>query len=169
MSIEYGSCHRGTLSLLSVRGFLEVRSRSHTLKDPHTRRNGIRLFDVQTLVQINKEVVSLTGDRHDYTREDERKLRQLLTEVQQTANSEERNESIIQKASLLLFRLASGQHFHEGNKRTALTAAETFLRANGYTIDMSDKELVQVVDKAGIRQASLSKVREVMRRLIRNV
>ncbi len=142
---------------------------SNAQKDIPSKKNRIRLFDFQTLVDINKEVVSLTGDKHEYTREDERELRQLLTEVQETANAEERKESIMQKVSLLVFRLASGQHFHEGNKRTALTAAETFLRANGYTIDISDKELVRVVDKAGIGQASLSKVREVMRRLIRNV
>ena len=144
-------------------------SGSRAQKDIPSKKNRIRLFDFQTLVNINKEVVSLTGDKHEYTREDERELRQLLTEVQETANAEERRESIIQKVSLLIFRLASGQHFHEGNKRTALTAGESFLRANGYTIEISDKELVQVVDKAGIGQAGLSEVREIVRRLIRNV
>ncbi len=99
----------------------------------------IRYFDVKTLVQINAEVVSLTGDKHEYTKGDERKLRQLLTEVEKTANDQERNESIIQKVSLLIFRVANGQHFHEGSKRTALVAAESFLKANGYTIDIKDK------------------------------
>jgi len=144
-------------------------SGSHAQKDIPSKKNRIRLFDFQTLVNINKEVVSLTGDKHEYTREDERELRRLLTEVQETANAGERKESIIQKVSFLIFRLASGQHFHEGNKRTALTAGESFLRANGYTIEISDKELVQVVDKAGIGQAGLSEVREIVRRLIRNV
>ncbi len=129
----------------------------------------IRYFDVKTLVQINAEVVSLTGDKHEHTKGDERKLRQLLTEVEKTANDQERNESIIQKVSLLIFRVANGQHFHEGNKRTALVAAESFLKANGYTIDMKDKDLVQLVDKAGIGQASLSEVSKIIRGLIRNV
>ncbi len=146
-----------------------MRSRSHERKGHAPKRDQIRLFDFQILVQINKEVVSLTGDIHEYTSEDERKLRQLLSEVQETANTEERNESIIQKVSLLIFGLVSGQHFHEGNKRTALTAGESFLRANGYSIDISSKELVQVVDKASIGQAGLSEVIGIIRRLIRNV
>src|SRR5713101_9856020 len=129
----------------------------------------ILYFDFKTLVQINAEVVSLTGDKHEYTKEDERKLRQLLTEVEETSNDRDRNESIIQKVSLLIFGLANGQHFHEGNKRTALVAAESFLKANRYTIDMKDKGLLQVVDKAGIGQASLSKVSKIIARLIRNV
>src|SRR3989304_1474787 len=142
---------------------------SRAQKEIPSKKNRIRLFDFQTLVNINKEVVSLTGDEHEYAREDERELRQLLTEVQETANAGERKESIIQKVSLLIFRLASGQHFHEGNKRTALTAGESFLRANGYTIEISDKELVQVVDKAGIGQAGLRGISERVRKVIRQV
>ncbi len=129
----------------------------------------IRYFDVKTLVRINAEVVSLTGDKHEYTKEDERKLRRLLDEVEETANDQERNESIIRKVSLLIFGVAHGQHFHEGNKRTALVAAEAFLKGNGYTIEIKDKDLVQAVDKAGIGQASLSKVSSIVRRLIRIV
>ncbi len=129
----------------------------------------VRYFDVKTLVKINAEVVSLTGDKHEYTKEDERKLRRLLNEVEETGNEEERNESIIRKVSLLIFGVANGQYFHEGNKRTALVAAETFLKGNGYTMDMKDKDLVQAVDKAGIGQATLSQVSTVIRRLIRNV
>ncbi len=121
------------------------------------------------MVQINAEVVSLTGDKHEYTVEDERKLKRLLTDIEGTANDQERNESIIQKGSLLIFKIANGQHFHEGNKRTAFVAAETFLKANGYTIDMQNKDLLQVVDKASLGQAGLSEVSKIVRRLIRNV
>ncbi|HZY94101.1 MAG TPA: Fic family protein [Candidatus Bathyarchaeia archaeon] len=118
---------------------------------------------------INKEVVSLTNEQHSYTHDDEQGMRRLLVEVEKTANDEERDESIIQKVSLLIFRTASGQYFYEGNKRTALVAAQSFLDANKYAIDMKDKDLEKVVDKASIGQADLSKVTQSIRRLIRNV
>ncbi len=129
----------------------------------------IRHLDLETLVRINKRIVSLTRDKHEYTEEDKRSLRDLLAAVENTANEEERVESLIRKASLLVLRIASGQHFHEGNKRTALVAAESFLKVNGYTIDIQDSDIVDIVDKASIGQASLSKVDMISRRLIRNV
>ena len=78
-------------------------------------------------------------------------------------------EAIVQKVSLLMHKLATGQHFHEGNKRTALVAGAAFLKVNGYTIDIRDAELVGLMDKAGISGATLIEVREGIRRLIRRV
>ncbi len=124
---------------------------------------------MEALVTINKRVVSLTKDKHEYMEEDVRSLRALLAAVENRANEEERVESLIQKASLLIFRIARGQHFHEGNKRTALVAAESFLKVNGYTIDMQNQDLLDIVDTASVGQASLSKVDTIIRRLIRNV
>lgn len=134
-----------------------------------TDRYKIKHLPFEILVMINKEVVSLTNEQHSYTHDDEQGMRRLLVEVEKTANDEERDESIIQKVSLLIFRTASGQYFYEGNKRTALVAAQSFLDANKYAIDMKDKDLEKVVDKASIGQADLSKVTQSIRRLIRNV
>jgi death-on-curing protein len=36
--------------------------------------------------------------------------------------------------------IAEGQHFPEGNKRTALVALRTFLSINGYNVDVSQEE-----------------------------
>ena len=116
-------------------------------------QESIHHLDFETLVKINEEVVVLTGDTHSYTRDDEPNIRRLLDEVKNTAKAGERTERVIQKVSLLVFRIANGQHFHEGNKRTALVAGQTFLKANRYTIDITDKDLVRVVDEAGIGQA----------------
>ena len=79
----------------------------------------IRHVDFGTLVAINREVVSLTGEKHEFTDEDERRMKSLLKEVEDAAAADDYDAQILEKASLLVFRIAAGQHFHEGNKRTA--------------------------------------------------
>ena len=129
----------------------------------------IRYLPFEILVRINREVVSLTKERHHSSEDDERSIRQLLVEVEETANDVGRSESIIQKASLLIFRIARGQYFYEGNKRTALVALQSFLAGNGFTMEIRDKDLTKIIDEVGIGHGSLSKVSQVVRRLIRIV
>ena len=66
-------------------------------------------------------------------------------------------------------RIASGQHFHAGNKRTALVAGLAFFEMNGFTMDIKDSGLVSVLDKAGLAMADLEDVMVVLRRLVRHV
>ena len=68
-----------------------------------------------------------------------------------------------------MFRIATGQHFHEGNKRTSLVAGLAFLNMNGYTMDIRDKDLVAVIDRAGIAAASFNELHDAIKRLVRNV
>ena len=116
------------------------------------KRNKIRYPDFQA-IRINRKVVALTSNDHIYTRDDEQRIRRLLSNVRKIANNEEPLESIIHKTSRLIFGIAGGQHFHEGNKRTALAVAESFLKFNGYTMNMNDKALLDVVYKASTGQA----------------
>ncbi len=132
------------------------------------RKEAIHHLELPTLILINKEVVALTGELHGYTEEDEGRLKSLVEEIQVMFNEAEYDEAVIQKTALLVYRIASGQHFHEGNKRTALVAASAFLRMNGRSIDIRNEELVSVVDKAGIATADLNAVKGVIRKLVRH-
>jgi len=114
---------------------------------------------------VNREVVSLTREPHECSRADSEQLESLLKEVASRADNQDFEQAISEKASLLVFRLASGQHFRAGNKRTALVAGLVFLRKNGYKIKIDDPELISVVDKAGMAAASLDDVYDLMRRL----
>lgn len=126
-------------------------------------------IDFDALILINKEVVSLTKEKHEYTEEDERRIRSLLKDVEQLGVEADFEEEILGKASLLIFKIASGQYFHEGNKRTALVAGLAFLQMNGYTLDIKNADLVGVVDRAGISTATLNDVQAALRRLNRSV
>lgn len=129
----------------------------------------IRHIDFEALVLINKKVVSLTREKHEYTEEDERRIRSLLQEVEELEVGVDSEAVILDKASLLIFRVASGQYFHEGNKRTALVAGLSFLQMNGFAADVENTDLVAVVDRTGISTASLNDIRDVLRRLIKSV
>ncbi|MDA4127863.1 MAG: type II toxin-antitoxin system death-on-curing family toxin [Thaumarchaeota archaeon] len=131
-------------------------------------RKVIRHLDFPTLVLINREVVSLTGEKHEYDQEDESRIKSLAEEIVREYNQEEFRESIVRKTSLLVFRIATGQHFHEGNKRTALVAASAFLRMNGCSVNIKDEGFVSVVDRAGIAAANLNEIESVLRRLVRS-
>jgi death-on-curing family protein len=122
-------------------------------------------MDMDTLVSVNKAVVTLTNEKHEYTPADGEKLEELLEEVTSRADNQDFGEAIPEKASLLVFKIASGQHFHAGNKRTALVAGLVFLRKNGFTIKLDDPDYVSLVDKVGMAAASLDDLNAVMRRL----
>jgi death-on-curing family protein len=126
----------------------------------------IHHIDFETLVGVNKVVVALTKEKHEYSSADGRKLRSLVKEVEQRADNQEFEEAVAEKAALLVYDIARGQYFHAGNKRTALVAGLAFLAKNGHTLDIQDEEFVSTVDKAGIAAADLDDLYAVMRGLI---
>jgi prophage maintenance system killer protein len=112
-------------------------------------------MDFDALAGVNKSVVALTGEPFGYSDADEEKLSSLITEVEARADNRSLDEAIPEKASLLVYKIASGQYFRSGNKRTALVAGLAFLMKNGYTMDIEDQTLVGTVDRVGMAAASL--------------
>ncbi len=126
----------------------------------------IHHMDFETLVGVNREVVALTGEPHGYSDADGEKLRSLVEEVEHRADNQDFNEAVAEKAALLVYKIASGQYFRAGNKRTALVAGEAFLVKNGYTLDIEKEEFVSVVDKAGIAAADLDDLYAAIQTLV---
>ncbi len=50
------------------------------------------------------------------------------------------NADLATQAAVLAHGIAEGQHFLEGNKRTALVALRTFLSINGYDVNASQED-----------------------------
>ncbi|HUI24187.1 MAG TPA: type II toxin-antitoxin system death-on-curing family toxin [Nitrososphaerales archaeon] len=126
----------------------------------------IHHLDFETLLEVNRAVVGLTKEKHEYSPADGRKLRNLVVEVEQRADNQEFEEAVSEKAALLIYDIARGQYFHAGNKRTALVAGLAFLSKNGHSIDIEKDEFVATVDKAGIAAADLDDLYAVVRRLV---
>lgn len=129
-------------------------------------KKSIHHMDFESLVEVNKEVASLTMEAHGYSEADGEKLEELIAEVESRADNEDFDEAVVDKASFLVFKIASGQHFHAGNKRTALVAGLLFLRKNGFNIDMTDESFVSSVDKVGVAAATLDDLYSVMKDLV---
>ena len=124
-------------------------------------------MDLPTLVQVNKDVVALTGEPHEYSPADGEKLAALVSEVEARANNQDYEEAVPEKAALLVFKIASGQYFRAGNKRTALVAGVTFLLKNGYSMDIRNSTFVSTVDRVGVAAASLDDLFEVVAGLVK--
>lgn len=129
-------------------------------------RKTVHHMDLETLLDVNRAVVALTGETHEYSSADGKKLSELVTEVEQRADNQELDDAIPEKAALLVFKVASGQYFHAGNKRTALVAGLAFLAKNGYTLDIENEHFVGAVDRAGIGAATLDDVYAAMREIV---
>ena len=115
----------------------------------------IHHMDLKTLLEVNEVVVALTGESHQFAAADGRKLSKLVKEVEKRADNQGYEEAVAEKAALLVYKVASGQYFHAGNKRTALVAGATFLAKNGKGLNLEDEEFVSTVDKVGIAAADL--------------
>lgn len=118
-------------------------------------KKAVHHMDLDTLIEVNREVVALTNERSEVAPADRKKLVEALAEVESRADNVSFVEAVPEKASLLVFKLASGQYFRAGNKRTALVSGLVFLRKNGYKLDLDDSELVSTVDKVGVASATL--------------
>ncbi len=126
----------------------------------------IHHMDFDVLLDVNREVVALTGEPHEYSTADGKKLANLVKDVEQRADNQEYEEAVAEKATLLVYDVARGQYFHAGNKRTALVAGLAFLAKNGHSLDIENAEFVSTVDKAGVAAADLDDLYAVVRGLI---
>jgi death-on-curing protein len=79
-------------------------------------------------------------------------------------NKEPLEESIIKKASLLLFELISQHPFIDGNKRIGFAVCEEFLNANGYSLQFMTEEAERLAFDIGKGAASKSSVEKWIKR-----
>ncbi len=56
---------------------------------------------------------------------------------------------IAHQAAVLAHGIAEGQHFLEGNKRTAVVSMTSFLELNGYDVSASERELFRWIRDLG--------------------
>jgi len=97
------------------------------------------------IIDINRLEVEETGERHFLLQPD-----LLESAAARPINlwAYEDEEDIVRLAATLLYGLAKNHAFEQGNKRTALTAALTFIEANGYRwIKEDDEELGHWVEE----------------------
>jgi len=71
---------------------------------------------------------------------------------------EEQYTSLFQKASVLMYAIARGHYFSDGNKRTAAMDTYTFLIKNGYELIVSNDNLYNTSIKVAAGELSERKL-----------
>ena len=87
----------------------------------------IRYLTTEQLVDMNRRLLDATGGFVFAVRD-----RHRIEYVTGIVQDDDRFPSLWDKAALYLHRIACSQAFADGNKRTALEAADVFLGMNGY-------------------------------------
>lgn len=73
----------------------------------------------------------------------------------QTFGGELLHSTIYEQAAAYLFHISRNHPFIDGNKRTACDAMQTFLELNGYVLNLSDEEEIDLVLQ--VAQGNMSK------------
>jgi death-on-curing protein len=82
-------------------------------------------------------------------------LQSALGTVQVTFGGEFLHQSLLEMGAAYLFHICRNHPFIDGNKRTALACALTFLRDNGVRVKSSQDELTELV--LGVADGRVSK------------
>jgi len=92
----------------------------------------------------------------------------VFPKVETYGNSENREQDLIDKAACIMAVIPWAQVFDDGNRRTSITAAGTFLNDNGYDIGIDtkneNKELRKLLQE--IKKHSRDLDRKLMTQLI---
>ncbi|WP_449417983.1 type II toxin-antitoxin system death-on-curing family toxin [Phormidium nigroviride] len=76
---------------------------------------------------------------------DEGLLESALAQPQASFGGELLHPTIHDQAAAYFYHLAMNHPFIDGNKRTAFAAMDTFLRLNGYSLNLTDEQVYNLV------------------------
>jgi death on curing protein len=103
-------------------------------------------LDAEHLVELNQLLVAMTGEPFAILKPHE------LASVPARPRHlwlYEREENLAVLAVRLLMAVARGHVFAQGNKRTGFIAALIFLEANGWALELDDREeLAELIERA---------------------
>jgi death on curing protein len=95
-------------------------------------------LEAEDVLGLYAEIFDLTMEEAGDRLRNEVGLRSALNRPRTYAHYQ--GADVALQAAVLAHGIAEGQHFLEGNKRTALVAMRTFLAINGYDVDASQRE-----------------------------
>ncbi len=100
-------------------------------------------IDEDFLEETNAKVLLRENERAEkivYIETIPENLARVFPKVSEYGNSENIEEDLIWKATAIMAVIPWVQAFYDGNRRTSIIAAGTFLRDNGYELDISPEE-----------------------------
>ena len=100
-------------------------------------------LDEQYLIETNEQVLKnhkkLTGQQV-WIEVVSQNIARVFPKVNNVGNSKNREKNLIEKAACIIAVIPWTQAFFDGNRRTGIIAAITFLRDNGYDLDINPED-----------------------------
>ena len=100
-------------------------------------------LDNQYLIETNEQVLKnhkkLTGQKV-WIEIIAKNIARVFPKVNSVGNSGNKKEDLIEKAACIMAVIPWAQVFFDGNRRTGIIAAGTFLRDNGYELDIDPED-----------------------------
>jgi death-on-curing protein len=113
---------------------------------------------LKDIVRINRRHLEISGE--EYFEPDNLKekgtLKWVLETIQYPLFGVDRYPGLVEKAAKLTWTIISGHLFWDGNKRTGMSTLYLFLLLNGYQLDASEDEIVEIARR--IAQANLEPI-----------
>ncbi len=116
-----------------------------------------RFISIDEVLELHEDQISSFGGTSGVR--DEGLLESALAQPQATFGGQLLHPTISEQAAAYLYHLAMNHPFIDGNKRTAFAVADTFLRLNGWTLNLTDDrayDLVMQVARGTMTKEELS-------------
>jgi len=123
-----------------------------------------RFIEMSEVLDIHHRQINKFGGTSGIR--DEGLLDSALAQPQATFGGQFLHPTLPEQAAAYLYHLAKNHPFVDGNKRTALAVMLTFLRINGYRLDLSPDETYQMVLDVVENKMSNSALGEFLRKHI---
>lgn len=122
----------------------------------------IHTIDVEFVIRANKEVCSLNRQNHICAHPE--KIESALHSAFYPGSAPFVHGGVVDIGAAIFFYLIKAHAFFDGNKRTALIAATTFIGLNGwnlkYPISKSTNALAQVAEDCAASVVSLDELKK---------
>lgn len=123
-----------------------------------------KFISVSEAIEIHSDQIASFGGTSGVR--DEGLLESALAQPQATFFGEYLHATIYEQAAAYLYHIAKNHLFIDGNKRTAFAVMDTFLRLNGYILNLDNEQIYILVLK--VAEGSIDK-KEIAQSLEQNV
>ena len=100
-------------------------------------------LDEQYLIETNEQILKnhekLTGQQV-WIEVIPKNIARVFPKVNSVGNSGNKEEDLVEKAAYIMAVIPWAQAFFDGNRRTGIVAARTFLHDNGYDLDIDPED-----------------------------
>lgn len=115
-------------------------------------------LETEEIVNIHNEIIERSGGHSGIIN---------YGNLDFAASQMKTTEGLTRKAAILLFAVVAKHPFVDGNKRTGLVAAETFLRLNGKKLVATDKDIWIKLHKISQGEMNISQIANWIEKVVK--